>query len=58
MNEINELREEIAKLRERIAVLESRRAAPTPSIDWTKPLQVGTPQQWVPSHLPIGTIWC
>lgn len=48
MNEINELREEIAKLRERVAVLENLalKQAPPITFDWHQPLRVGTPQ-WV-----------
>lgn len=59
MNEdIQALREEIAKLRERIAVLEADKA-PRITIDYGKPLRVGSPQ-FIPagSPLPAGTITC
>jgi len=60
MTEIEQLREEITKLRERVAVLESGRSSSgVPVIDWTKPVQVGSPH-FIPAGLPLplGTITC
>lgn len=57
--EIKALREEIARLRERVAVLESKaRPANTVSIDWSKPLMVGTPRFLQQPTFPPGTITC
>lgn len=59
MNEIQELREEVTKLRERVAVLEARPGVQAPTIDWTRPIQVGTPRFVSPfGPFPPGTITC
>lgn len=59
--ELKALRKEIAELRSRVdsllAVVEKDRAVPV--IDWSRPLQVGSPR-FVPASAPLppGTITC
>ena len=62
MDEIQALREEVAKLRERVAMLETEaaRARPLGAIDWSSPVQIGTPTHRLVPMLPLppGTIIC